>query len=180
LKIAGQCIETVMRASLGLFSVDGHPALVALVGARATVLLMVHDVEPLDFLVAVNARHHHIGTCCLVQIYIFAQGLGLALGESFALYRLIVAVLIVGLHVVVAEGQEAAQVFVFAVELHRVELLLDFFANVDEARLFALERTLACFSRKLIQTHLMEPVLALFALPWVLQNGRAQSTQKVS
>lgn len=72
LKIAGQCIETVMRASLGLFSVDGHPALVALVGARATVLLMVHDVEPLDFLVTVNARHHHIGTCCLVQIYIFA------------------------------------------------------------------------------------------------------------
>lgn len=76
-----------------------------------------------------------------------------------------------GLHVVVAESQMTAQVFVFAVKLHRVQLLLDFFANVDEARLFALERTLASFSRKLIQTHLMEPVLALFALPRVLQNS---------
>jgi len=171
LEVACQCIETVMRASFRLVSVDGHPALVALVSARATVLFMVHDVESLDFLVTVNARHHHIGTGCLVQIYIFTQCLCLALGESFALYGLVVAVLVVGLHVVVAEGQVAAQVFVFAVELHRAQLLLNFFANVDEAGLFALERTLACFSRKLIQTHLMKPVLALFALPRVLQNG---------
>ncbi len=171
LQVASQCIETVMRAFLSLFAVNRHSTFVASVGARAIVLLVVHNVKSLYFLVAVNARDHYIGTGCLMQIYIFPECLSFTFGKRLALNRLKIALLVMTLHHIIAQRQITSKVLVLAVELHGSEFFLNLFPYVDKAGFFALERALPGFSRKLIQTNLVEPILALFALPGVFQDG---------
>ena len=59
-------------------------------------------------------------------------------------------------------------------------MLFDLFADVDEAGFLALEWALTRLLGKFIQAHLVEPILTFLALPRVLKDGRAESTQQVS
>ena len=167
LKVAGQCVEAVVRAALRLFFVDRHSALVARVSSLALVLLVLHDAQALHLLVAVDARDHYVRAGCLVQIYVLPERLCLALGEGLALHRLELAFVLMRERLLVRQRRHAAELPVLALEFHCVKLLLDLFANIDEARLLALEWTLACLSCKFVEAHLVEPILAFLALPRV-------------
>ncbi len=77
-------------------------------------------------------------------------------------------------NLIIAQRQITPKVLVLAVESHQSQFLLNLFSYVNKTGLFALEWALAGFSRKLIETNLVEPILALFALPRIFQDGRAQ------
>ena len=85
-----------------------------------------------------------------------------------------------GLHLRIAQRNWAAQGLILALELHGVELLLHLLLNADEARLLALHGALAGLLRKLVEAHLMEALLALFALPGLYEDGRAEGAEKVA
>lgn len=87
---------------------------------------MLHYRHPLHFLVAVDAGNHDVGAGCLVQVNLLPQALGSTLVERLALDWLEVAESIMRLHLYVAKCHWAAQVLVLALELHRVQFLLDF------------------------------------------------------
>jgi hypothetical protein len=163
-----------MGVLLGLLLVDRHTALVAGVGALTLVLLMVHDVDPLNHFAAVNAWHLNVWARCLMHFYFLPETLGLADSISLTLNRLEVANLIVMLHLVVAEHLVTAEVFILAHELHLVELLFNFLLDRYEAGFLAHHRALASLFGKLVQTNLMKSLLALFTLPWLDQDSLAQ------
>ena len=102
-----------------------------------------------------------------MQIDVFTECLCPALIERLALNGLVVAVIVMGLHLCIAQLERAAQVLILALELHGEQLLLDLFLDADEPRLFALHRTLSSLLGKLVQADLMESLFALLALPGV-------------
>lgn len=81
---------------------------------------MLHDADTLHLLVTVDARYHDVCAGCLMQVNLLPQTLRLALVECLALHRLEVAESVMSLHFDVCECHGAAEVFVFALELHRV------------------------------------------------------------
>lgn len=128
---------------------------------------MFHDADPLNFLVTVDTGDHDVRAGCLMQVDFFSQALCFTFVEGLAFDGLKVTEIIMSLHLCVTERHWAAQIFVFALELHLVQLLLNLFLDRNEARLFALHGTLACLLGKLVQADLVEALLAFFALPWL-------------
>ncbi len=106
-----------------------------------------------------------------MQIYVFPERLRFTLCKCLALNRLKVTYLVMTLNLIITQYHVTSKVLVLAVESHGVEFFLNLLPYVDKAGLFALKRALAGFSRKLIETNLVEPILALFALPGVFQDG---------
>ena len=97
----------MMIASLCLLSIDAHPALIACIGAGAFVLLMLHDPEPLNFLMTVDARHHDVGACCLMQVDVLPQSFCFAFCKCLTLDWLVLADLFLYLSFLIAKCFEA-------------------------------------------------------------------------
>ena len=97
----------MMIASLCFLSIDAHPALIASVGAGTFVLLMLHDPEPLNFLMTVDARHHDVGACCLMQVDVLPQSLCFAFCKCLTLNWLVLADLFLYLSFLIAKCLEA-------------------------------------------------------------------------
>jgi hypothetical protein len=84
LQVAGQSIETIMRVLLSLLLHNRHSALAARVSPLAPFRLVGHYVHPLDFHVAVDARHEHIRTHRLVLVNVFSYTFCFALLKAVA------------------------------------------------------------------------------------------------
>jgi hypothetical protein len=67
---------------------------------------------------------------------------------------------------------------IVADELHALELLLDLFFYTYEAWFTAHHWALACFFCELVETNLVEAVLALFALPGINENCLAKGAKQ--
>ena len=65
----------------------------------------------------------------------------------------------------VTELNVAAEAFILAIELHGIQLLFYFLLDGDESRFLAHHGALARLLGKLVQTDLVEALLALLALP---------------
>jgi hypothetical protein len=115
----------------------------------------------------------------LMLALLFPDALGLAHLIGRALDYGILAFGIVELCFLVGKDFVAAEVIVGALELHLLQLLLHLLLDRDEARLLALHWTLASLAAELIQTTLVEPILALFALHWVHKDGMTEDTEQV-
>lgn len=178
LQVAGESVETIMRVLLSFFLHNGHSALAARVSSLAPFRLVGHYVHPLYFHAAVDARHKHIRTHRLVLVNVFSNALSFALLKAVTLDKRILAVLIVRLDLCVRQDLLAPQVLVVADEGHRSELLFDISFDVDEFGVVAHHGALTGFLCEFIQTHLVEAIAALLALPRVDQDGLAQGTQQ--
>jgi hypothetical protein len=141
---------------------------------------VLHDGDAFDHFVAVDAGHHDVGAGSLVQINVLTQRLRLALIERLAFHRLIVAVSIVGLHLRVTQCHWTSERLVLALELHGLELLLNLLLDTHKPRLTALHGALARLLCKLVQADLMEALLALFALPGLDEDGRAEGAEELA
>ena len=97
----------MMIASLCLLSIDTHPALIAGIGAGTFVLLMLHYAQPLNFLMTVDARHHDVGACCLMQVDVLSQSLCFAFCKCLTLDWLVLADLFLYLSFLIAKCLEA-------------------------------------------------------------------------
>ena len=75
------------------------------------------------------------------------------------------------LNLCVVKSGGATQRLVLALKLHCLQLLLHLFLDADEAWLLALHGALASLLCKLVETDLVEPFLALLALPGLDENG---------
>jgi len=64
-------------------------------------------------------------------------------------------------------------------KLHTLELLLYLFFYADETRFTAHHRALACFLCELVETNLVEAVLAFFTLPRLYQNRLTKSAKQL-
>ena len=164
---------------MSLFFVDGHAALCAGVCAFTLILFVMHDVYALYQLLTVDARNHYVRTCSLMHLYVLAQAFRLARDVGITLHGLVVTVLVMVLHFSIAEDLVTPEVLVRTLELHRIQLLLNFLLDRNEAWFLAHHGTLACLLGELVQTHLMEATLALLALPRFHENRLTQRAQQV-
>ena len=129
LQVASECIETMVGVPLCLLFVDRHATLVARVSSLAAVRFMLHNLQPFYFLMAVDTWNHNVGAGCLVQINFLPKALCATFFEGLALYGLIVTRDIVLLHLSVGHCETTAEIYVFALELHRCQLFFDLFFN---------------------------------------------------
>jgi hypothetical protein len=139
---------------------------------------VVHNVHAFHFGAAVDAGHENVGTDRLMLFNVLPNTLSFACAERLALYRRVLAHVVVFADLLVAEHFLAAQVLVVADELRVFQLFLDFLFDVDELWLVAQHGALACFFGKFIKADLMVPVSAHFALPGVYEDGLAQGAQQ--
>ena len=179
MQVARQRVEAIVRVALHFFLHDRHAALAARVRTFTPFCFVLHDVHPLDWLAAVDARHLDVGTDRLMLLYVFPYGFGLALRVGDALGDSVVALEIVALNLVVAENLGAAHFGIVAHELHTGKFFLDFLLDRDEAWLGTHHGTLACFLGEFVQADLMKSTVALFALPGLDQDRLTQRTKQI-
>ena len=154
-----------MRIFLRLFFINAHSTLAASIIALTVISFMLHDVNALNLLSAIDARYHYIRASSLVHIDVLPKTFCFADFEGLTFYGIVFTELVVILHLRVIQNLLAAKLFILASEFHWRKLFLNFFLYVNETRFSALHRTLASFLCKFIKTNLMESLAALLALP---------------
>ena len=102
-----------------------------------------------------------------------ADAFGLAAGVGLALHWLEVAALVVGGNLRVVKDFGAAHLVVAALELHLLEFLLHLLLHAVEPALLALHRAHAGVVVELLQTLVVVPMFAFFALHRVNQDSLA-------
>jgi len=127
---------------------------------------MFKNLDPLYFGPAIDARDEYIRTSGFMLVDVLANALGLAQVERRTLDWCVGTVLVVVLNVSVREDGSATQLVVVADKFNVFELLLYFFLDRYKLRFLALHGALASLFGELIETHLMESVVTLLALPW--------------
>lgn len=179
LQIAGKRVEAIVRVTLSFFFDDAHSALSTGVSSRALAAFMIHYVHSFNFYSTVYAWNKYVRANGLVFFDVSSNTLLFTFLVSLTLSRRKLAQSVVVLDFFVRKNLLAAELLVVANKLHIFKLLFDFFFNVDKAGLVAEHRALTCFFRELVETNLVEPIVALLALPWVQKDGLAQGTQEL-
>ena len=107
-----------MRRFLGLFLLNSHAALLAVVGALTIGLLMLDYVHSLDLLATIDAWHFDVGANCLMAVNFLTYAFGFAMPVSLALHWSKLAAAIMLGHLLVLQDLGTAHTMISTLELH--------------------------------------------------------------